>query len=183
MASSEHHTEVVQNTRKSEPVMTQRNGITKKTECQGFKSVKSQSTNTPTTPSAPKPMTDVTSQCCGLALGGIQCQHSVKSAQYCYQHRPQSNNHDAPTTPIISTVQKTVQCNAKTKSTEHRCKKRVSITPRQLTMDASQPIYCCWHISLIVTRFDRFKVQLVGQEEMFVYFSGKVVIADFFGLF
>jgi hypothetical protein len=26
-------------------------------------------------------------------------------------------------------------------------------------------------------------VQLVGQEEMFVYFSGKVVIADFFGLF
>ncbi|KAG1882867.1 hypothetical protein F4604DRAFT_309799 [Suillus subluteus] len=121
--TSELHAEVIQNTRISEPVTTQCNGITKKTKRRCFKSVKApncyciyhidQDTGPPSNSSVnvrgPQrrqsqdtvvtPTRDVNSQCHGLALRGTQCQRSVKPpVQYCYQHGYQSNN--TPTTSI-----------------------------------------------------------------------------------
>lgn len=111
--TSELYAKVIQNTRTSEPVTTQCNGITKKTKRRCFKSVKApnrycvyhidQDTGPPSNSSvsvrgphrlesqdtATKPTTDVNSQ----------CQRSVKPpAQYCHQHGYKSNN--IPTTSI-----------------------------------------------------------------------------------
>jgi hypothetical protein len=93
--TSEHHSEVIQNTAKSEPVMRQCNDITNKTKCQCIESVQDPDCycihhiNQDTGPSNPsanvrdpqhrqsqdtaiKPTTDANSQCHGFALCGIQ---------------------------------------------------------------------------------------------------------------
>ncbi|KAG2048780.1 hypothetical protein BDR06DRAFT_749473 [Suillus hirtellus] len=100
---------------------------------------------------------------------------SVKlPAQYCHHHRPQSDV--LPTSPAISTIRMTAQCNAKSKPKGHRCRQWVSIAPGQLTNDTSQPVYCRFHIPSLVgivkyNENEGFKVQLVaGQQDIFVRF-------------
>ncbi|KAG1900697.1 uncharacterized protein F5891DRAFT_1172885, partial [Suillus fuscotomentosus] len=117
-----HHAEIIQDTRKSEPVTTQ---------CNGIKPIKApdsyliphidQYTGLPPSNSsvnvralqccqsqdiAARPIAYVNSQYHGLTLRCDQCQRSVESpTQYCFQHGPKS-----PDTPTILTAPKSSQC-------------------------------------------------------------------------
>jgi hypothetical protein len=122
--------------------------------------------------------TEQNAQCHGITLRGIQCKRTVKPpAQYCNLHISASRGIlVTPTTPttLTGTLQKSVQCSAKTKSTGRRCQLRISIVPGQPT---DGPFYCRHHVSTpvgIVRNVDDegFVVRRRGLEEVFVRFCG-----------
>ncbi|KAG2041396.1 hypothetical protein BDR03DRAFT_979376 [Suillus americanus] len=95
---------------------------------------------------------------------------SKPSVQYNHEHRSQSKN-----TP--TTVRRTAQCSATSKSKGRQCRQRVLTAPGQLTKDPSQPVFCRVHSEGNVIHVD-VKLTKV-QKELSARLSNNMFVADF----